>query len=456
MLLGVLAGGLLPSCTKNLDVTPRQSIEAGEALLTPEDVDIAMIGGYSVLGSAPLYGTNLNIIAELLDGPGQNFWLGTFTGYRQLRSRSLTATNSEALRTWSAAYSAINVANTILDALNRGIVTDADQRNTLEGEALLMRALMHFELVRLYGRPWDPAGSNNEPGRGIPIRTKASLNEVTAREKQPRNTVAEVYAQVITDMMAAAGKLPEENGTRFNKYAAYGFLARVYLQKGDFAGARDAANEVIESGQFQLNASVLAPFTNKNTSESIFEIQQNEQNNAGTANDGLATFYASLPGIGRGDLEVNEGYLDYYEPGDIRASDWYYYGAEGTARPQTLMSGKWLTFGTNIPVLRLAEMYLIRAEANLRLGTDVGDEPVNDINRIRSRANATLLNSVTLDDIIEERKRELAFEGFSIHDTKRLQESSGSLEWDSDDLVLPIPQVEIDASEGIITQNPGY
>jgi hypothetical protein len=203
---------------------------------------------------------------------------------------------------------------------------------------------------------------------------------------------------------------------------------------------------------------VLEPFTNKNTKESIFEIQQNEQNNAGTANDGLATFFASLPGIGRGDFAVDETYLEnYYDDGnDTRLSDWYYVADEGTARPTWTMSGKWRTFGTNIPLIRLAEMYLIRAEANLRESSAVGDTPLNDINRIRNRAGASLLTTVTIDDVIAERKRELAYEGFSIHDRKRLQQPSGAFEWNAEKLVLPIPKAEIDASEGVLEQNPSY
>ena len=120
----------------------------------------------------------------------------------------------------------------------------------------------------------------------------------------PRNTVAEVYAQVIADLTAAAGKLPNDNGTRADRFTALAFLARVFAQQSDYVNARDVANAVIQSDKYAMNASVRAVYDNKNTNESIFEIQQNDQNNAGSANDGMATFYSSLPGIGRGDVRI--------------------------------------------------------------------------------------------------------------------------------------------------------
>jgi hypothetical protein len=272
------------------------------------------------------------------------------------------------------------MANNVLAAIN--VVTDPDQKNQLEGEALFVRGTMHFELVRLYAKQWDPLTTNSNPG--VPIKTSPTKDLEDASEKLPRNTVAEVYQQVITDLTAAAAKLPEENPRRANKYSAIAMLSRVYLQKSDFAKARDAANEVIQSGLFELSASVLAPFTNKNTAESIFEIQQNDQNNAGTANNGLTTFYASLIGIGRGDLRVSTTIYNSYSATDVRKAQWYYIGVGSHAG--ALQCGKWLTFSTNIPVMRLAEMYLTRAECNLRLGTAVGNTPDGDYNIVRARA----------------------------------------------------------------------
>jgi hypothetical protein len=313
---------------------------------------------------------------------------------------------------------------------------------------------MHFELVRYYAQPWGATANNDH--LGVVIKTSATKSEDVAFEKAPRNTVAQVYQQIISDLTAAASKLPADNGTRVDKYTASAMLARVYLQKGDYAAARDAANTVISSGKYSMNASVRAVFDNKNTNESIWEIQQNDQNNAGTSNDGLATFYASLPGIGRGDTRVTTGFVNTYPTGDLRKQEWYYVGTG--SRPGNTYTSKWKSFSQNLPVIRIAEMYLVRAETNLRLGTTVGDTPANDLAKVRNpiRTNLPVIAAPTLADVLAERTLELAFEGVRIHDIKRLRLSVGALPWNDAKLVFPIPQRDIDASEGVIVQNTGY
>jgi len=106
-------------------------------------------------------------------------------------------------------------------------------------------------------------------------------------------------------------------------------------------------------------------------------------------------------------------------------------------------------------VVRLAEMYLTRAEANLRLGTAVGATPAADVNKIRSRAGLTPLSAVTLTDVLKERKLELMFEGLQVHDQKRLKETRGGIAYNSPRLILPIPQREMDTNKKLV-QNQGY
>ena len=120
-----------------------------------------------------------------------------------------------------------------------------------------------------------------------------------------------------------------------------------------------------------------------------------------------------------------------------------------------MLTSKYTNQYGNIHVIRLAEMYLIRAEANYRLGTSLGATPLDDINTIRGRAKASALTTVTLDDILLERRRELAFEGFLIHDIKRTKGNVGSLNWNSDKLVFPIPLREMQVNNKLV-QNPGY
>lgn len=443
---------LQSACNKKLDIEPQQSVDAADAIRTPENVDAAAVGMYSLLGNGALYGTNLLLLPELQASDEYLSWRGSFQSFRQVANKTMSRDNAEALRTWEYGYQAINMANIILESLS--IVTDEDQRTTLEGEALFVRGIMHFELARLYALPWGATTNNTHPG--IVIKTKATKDEAAAFEQLSRNTVAEVYTQAINDLKAAATKLPERNGTRANTFSAYAFLSRVYLQQHDYVNALAASNEVIENGAFVMNASITAAFDNKNTTESIFEIQQNDQNNAGIANDGMATFYASLTGIGRADVRMLSDFLDTYDEDDLRLSQWYYEGVG--ARPGNMYCSKWKAFGQNLPVVRLAEMYLTRAECNERLGSAVGDTPENDLAKIVNPLRVTLpeIASPSLEDILNERLHELAFEGLRIHDVKRLQSTTGDYDWDDNDLVFPIPQREVDATNGIITQNPGY
>ncbi|MBY0536048.1 MAG: RagB/SusD family nutrient uptake outer membrane protein [Chitinophagaceae bacterium] len=448
----LLGAAVMVSCNKKLDIEPRQSIDAATAIQNASDVESAVIGCYSLMGSGTLYGTSLFLDADLQAAEGYCSWRGTFQSQRQIANKTMTRDNGEANTLWTSAYQAINMANIVLANIN--LVTDADLKNQLEGEALFTRAIMHFELVRYFGLPWGAVAGNTQPG--IVIKTTPTTTEEQAFAKAPRNTVADVYTQIITDLGAAINKLPEDNGTRADKFTALAFLSRVYLQQGNYAAARDAASAVIESGKYAMNASVRAVFDNKNTDESIWEIQQNDQNNAGTANNGMATFYASLPGIGRADVRMVAAFLNTYNVNDLRFNQWYYVGTG--ARPGNFYCGKWRSFSMNLPVIRIAEMYLTRAECNLRLGTTVGDTPANDLAEIRNpiRTNLNVIAAPTLADVLAERRLELAFEGVRIHDIKRLQGATGSFAWNSNLLVFPIPQREVDATGGVIVQNPGY
>jgi len=452
--IGFLLAAVLTvtSCKKALDVEPQQSIDAGTALQNDQDVNSLVVGGYALMGSGSLYGTNLLLIPDLLGSDGVATWRGTFQSPRQIATKTMNSLNTDANRTWTAAYRVIDIANTTLDAL--GVVKDADLKKQLEGEALFMRGIMHFELVRLYGLPWGATPDNSQ--LGVVLKLKPTKNEADAFARLPRNTVNEVYTQVLADLTKAITLLPSTSRLRVTKFTALGFLSRVYLAQGNYAGARDAANEVIASGNYALNASVLAVFNNKNTRESIWEIQQNEQNNAGSSNDGMATFYASLPGIGRADVRVTASYVNNNYPiGDLRRTEWYYIGTG--ARPGNTYSGKWTSFSQNIPIIRLSEMYLTRAEANLVLGTTVGATPDEDYAKVKNsiRTNS-LAGPATLANIRSERFIELAFEGQRIHDLRRLRLNTGSFAWNSNRLVLPIPQREIDAAQGVLVQNPGY
>lgn len=442
----------LTACDNRLDLQPTASIDAATALSTEQDVESAIIGAYGHLGNGALYGTNLNLLSELQGGENYITWRGTFVSYREVFQKTTQAINTDVERTWLRAYAAINTVNNVLEALDK--VQTADLKTQLEGEAHFIRGIMYFELVRYYALPWGATANNSQ--LGVPLILRATITSEQAAQTAPRSTVAQVYAQAIDDLTKAVSLLPEDNGTRADKYAAQAFLARLYLQQSDYAKALTAANTVIESDMYRLNPSVTSAFRNRNTAESIFEIQQNDQNNAGASNDGLTTLYASLPvngvNIGRGDVQVNTPFVTSYDSTDARRRELLYIGYKGVNRYYT---GKYADFGANIPVIRLAEMMLVRAECNLRLSSAVGATPAVDLNAIRQRAGVAPITAPTLQNVLQERIFELAFEGLRIHDIKRTKGKTGDYEWNDPKLVFPIPKREVDANSQLV-QNPGY
>jgi hypothetical protein len=450
--LALTATLLLASCKKELDLRDPQALDPETALSNDANVKRVLQGAYDVLSSSNLYGGNMQLFADLAASDGQLNWVGTFNTYREVWGKSLLTTNPNVRDLWGDAYNAINIANNVLANIDKVDAADQDQ---VKGEALFIRGTMHFELVRYFAKDYTDGDPANNPGVPIMTTPTNSSNEVT---RPARAKVAEVYAAVITDLTEAETLLPTDNGVYASQSAAAAVLSRVYLQKADYAGARDAADRAIQSAGGSLLPSFLDNFNQAaNTAEDIFAIQVSDQDGS----NNLQLFYSvDIFGARDGDIEIEPTFLSLYEAQDVRRTStsnpstasfntafYTKYGAYRTA--------KWRDLYKNVKVIRLAEMYLTRGEANFRLGTAVGDTPLNDINRIRRRSNATPLITLTLNNFYEERKRELAFEGFGLHDAKRFKKTVDGLPWNDNKLVFPIPFRELNANSSL-TQNPGY
>ncbi|MBS1935427.1 MAG: RagB/SusD family nutrient uptake outer membrane protein, partial [Bacteroidetes bacterium] len=158
---------------------------------------------------------------------------------------------------------------------------------------------------------------------------------------------------------------------------------------------------------------------------------------------------------GRGDAQIDPGYFGYFEPADFRGT--FYTEGVSIAGEDGDYTNKWQFFYKAIPVVRLAEMYLTRGEANLMLGGAPigGTSPLNDINVIRKRSGASTLSSVAASDFIDERFRELGFEGDRYWTLRRTKNDIDGLGYDDNALILPIPQREIDVNQNLV-QNAGY
>ena len=457
----------LGGCKDALTIAPQQSILLDESLNSPQKVAAGVTGVYAALDGSSLYGTDMILVPELLAGNNYINFNGTFQNYRDLRNHVQFSNNSNAEGIWSAAYSAINAANLVL--ANLSVVTDKSNRDQYEGEVRFMRALIYFDMVRLYGQQYNAGGGNSQPGVPLLLTGNTTVDQAINNSKLPRATVEQVYAQVIQDLQAAIAKLPAQNFGRASKYSAEGLLARVYLQQGDYSNAGAMADDVISNSRANLLGTLAAVFQNKNNSEDLFEVQQNDQNNAGTSNSGLATFFAGYSptgdqGViyGRADISISTAFVSRYDDNDVRGTDdsvatktqRLIYVGDGSSRTGLYRTLKWRTYGQNIPLIRLAEMYLIRAEVEVRNG-DIASA-TDDINIVRTRSQADPLSDVTLDDVLNERELELAFEGFRLYDYKRTGRAiSAAFPATSPKLILPIPLREINLNPNL-TQNPGY
>jgi len=434
----LLAG--LTACDKYLDLEPAQSISENIALDSDRNVKNVLRGAYNVFRREALYNGNLLRNAELLGGDGEILWTGTFGGPRQIAQKTMFAENEDVRVQWMDSYNGINITNNVLSALD---VVNADDRNRVEGEALFLRALFHFDLVRFYALPYVAGTTNSQLGVPIVATPTRGINE---NSFVARNTVEDVYTQVITDLNRASDLLPATNGVFATKSAADALLARVYLQKGDYQNARDRANTVIATQLYQLRPNYAAVFNNDNaSSEDIFVTQITSQDPASS----MTIFFSTPPFGGRdGDIDILPGHLDLYEEDDQRLALFYMGSGE-------MRTGKWNNQFGVVNLIRLAEMHLIRAESNFRLGTSVGFSPADDVNTLRTRAGLVPKDNVTLEDILLERRLELAHEGHKIHDLRRLMLNVGNRPYNSPELVFPIPAREIIANPNL-EQNTGY
>lgn len=455
------------ACNEKLDLKPQQSIDAGTALTSAENIKTALVGAYLEARSANLFGSQFNEFSELYAATSDLSFIGTYAQPREFVRKEVTVTNSYVENTWISAYSLINICNNLLDANTLEILEAGEERDLVEGEAKFLRGWVMFEMTRFFGLPYQPAGANTQ--LGVPI-VLTPTKDVEDAINVPRKSVQECYNQAIADLITARDLLPEDNSVFATTHAASAVLARLYLQQGDYIKAATEANNVIESGLFELTAHPLQPFNIKGSSpEVIFALQNNVASNTAW----LTVMYGSLNGMGRGDYDIQPGFLTKFDPADLRGmlqtntessftianiNKMYYIGVGTILNNGGINTSKWGDYYANIPLIRLAEMYLIRAEANFEKGgSPIGpNTPTQDINLVRARSLAPeYLGPVTQAQIRNERYFELCWEGHRLHDLKRWNSNIGSYPYNAGNLVLPIPFREMEVND-LLEQNPWY
>ncbi len=474
----IIIAVIISSCDDFLDLDPEQAIDSEYVYDDHDGIVNALHGAYALIAGPQFYAGTSIFHSDLVANSGEMSWIGTFIGYRQMDWKTLDPNEGTIYAKWRRAYQAIDIVNNILENLDN---VDEIHKDRIEGEAKFIRGIMYLESVRFYAKPFIGGEDNSHPGVPL-VLTPTPTGGLTNEHYPERAPVSAIYNHLLIDLEQAKSLLAGygDNDGKATATAAAGFLARAYLDTENWEAAASESNYVIENfgGYNALNPTPRSAFNNDDyTSEDVFMIMQNPTSHAGAANDGISTFFASLEGHGRGDVHILNAHFEKFEEGDLRITltddptiidishvpGMYYIGV-GTD-PDNVMSSKWGKYDANINVIRLAEMILTRAEANFRNATSIGTEPINDINAIRNRAGLEdLEKELTLEEIRNERYRELCFEGHQLHDVKRFREDvivpSGSnigevLPWNSPRLVLPIPQREIDVNPNLV-QNEGY
>jgi tetratricopeptide (TPR) repeat protein len=458
-LMGVTTLGIigLAGCEGILNILPPLELATEGALTNTRGLETALIGSYSPSGGladgALIAGNALKageLWSDIVFATSPGF------GELQIRNRTLNFFNDQGRPIWQTGYSLINRVNNILSAVDNGSITDPTfpaNKDRIRGEALFIRGWMYFEIVRYFAQPWGFSTDNNHPG--IILRTKPTTSP--AGLTQSRATVAAVYSQIINDLQQAEQLLPETNPSgagRATKSAAAALLARVYFQQNDFTNAATAAGRVIGTGKFSLNADPLGPFRNGGTSEAIFELVSTTQQDASGALIGTFNQADNEPPYL---LDPSSPLIPILFPSSGTSSDkrskcfvsrdgQYYVSKYDVTETKFIM---------NVPVIRYAEILLIRAEASASAGNSA--QALADVNVVRQRAGlaalAGLSGNALLQAIQRERMIELAVEGNRFHELKRLRQNIRSTPWNGNQAIFKIPDVEVNANPNI-SQNP--
>jgi len=472
ILLVTLAVVFTTACEDFLVKEPRLSQSNELTLSTYEGLNSATGGAYSQLCATGWYGAGFVITADMKGGNAKR---GSVVSGRYVDEYLWNNRPGATSGLWAVAYSTIAKANNVIEVIDGGFSEAGIEQariDQLKGECLFLRGLAYFDLARMYCQPYS-AGTSN---MGVPIVL------VTENGYPARKTVGETYDRIIQDLndaesLLGTGNDRDDNNGSATKAAAQALLAKVYLYMENWQMAADYAKEVIDNPAFDLfTAEEYAPYTEDGYwggggigPEIIFQVDGSEPNTSHGYWEAIS--YMMNP-EGYGDCAASMDLINLYEAGDVRADLFLQpakYPGEYWSLKYPGRLGKIREYNT--PVLRLAEMYLIRAEATLN-GASSGVAALTDYNAIRTNRGLTAAASVNLSDIYAERRRELCFEGNELFDLARTQRSLSRTDFTglvNKDVTfapggsatvnflwaMPIPQAEIDANINC-EQNPGY
>ncbi|MDB4926409.1 RagB/SusD family nutrient uptake outer membrane protein [Mucilaginibacter sp.] len=442
-LLPVLLSTLV-SCKKFLDVQPLNSVSDDVTIVDKSSAETAVRGMYRALANDGYYGTSFQSIGYL---SGDNLLrTGPGTDPSQFISHAVTSDNGTIGSAWNAIYSTINRANYVIAKLPgiTDIKLTATEKNQLLGEAYFVRALCYFDLARTWG--------------GVPIVLTPTLSS-TDKDGVKRNTLAETYARVLSDLNLAYPLLPTAiNRIRATTNTVTALRARYYLYQKDWVNAEANASIIInDATDYKLIAPYNSWWANNvvGTVESVFEL----------------SYSATYPNAHRNSWMPPElGGTRIWIPNNAfiaLATDPLVGGSRNSLIGKTTAGLYYGTLYYRSPatdpsyIFRIAEIYLIRAEARAQQGGAMLAGAISDLNAVRTRAGLAGTTATTQADILlaieNERRIEFAYEPHRWFDLVRTGRAAAVLNiTDPNKLLMPIPLSQIQASKGAIVQNPGY
>ncbi len=420
----------LTACEQVLVQDPQSQVTTD--IKDPATARAVMNGAYNGLQSADYYGTRYQLLPDLQGGNLR--WTGTFGDFSELSNRSIQTNNASVTNMWIRIYNSILRDNIIIKSVplvQDASFTDAEKKQIV-AEAKVMRALHYFNLVRWWG--------------GVPIVTEPTSS--TDGLNLPRNTVAEVYKQIGSDVDAAFPDLLATSKGRVTKGTALALKCRAALYQKDYATVVSVANQIQVLNQYVLMPTIQSIFTTQNTKESIWELNYETTNS-----NSLAFFLFSSSLGGRNEVRPSPALTAAYSLTDSRRI---------LTSSYDVQLKYYRINGTDFPIVfRYAEVLLNKAEALSEQGNDV--DALVLLNQIKVRAGlmaspATLVGSALKDEIFLQRRLELALEGHYFFDLVRTGRASKELtNWNNNQALLPIPDREIKANPTLATQqNPGY
>ncbi|WPO76993.1 RagB/SusD family nutrient uptake outer membrane protein [Flavobacterium sp. KACC 22761] len=440
--LSMLLAFTVLGCDDVLDTKLDDEIPAATAITDNISLKAAAVGLYDVMQSGTYYGGEFILAQELTSGNADA--TGFQERFRQLDNAIVPPSNAYIQSNWVNAYSLVNASNLILLKMEELQLKDDNSKGT----ALFCRALGHFDALRQFGQFTDQNSKY-----GIPISTKY-LDAKSALEVS-RSTVAQSYQQIISDLKDAIAILKYDSARFFiTKAAAEALLARVYLYQGDYDNAILYASKVISNTAYKLNAKYNDIYDVEGSAEAVFELQF-----LGIDGNSLTEYLSVSP------PEVSANYTNFFKAmdadNDPRSYKYYDSGKQ-------VYCDKYGTRDSEIEgnaiIIKLSEVYLIRAEALAKKNPQNLSLALADLNVVRQRALPTkpytLASVPNLDAfvsiLIEENKRELGFEGHQWFTLVRLGKATSILNIPAFRTTYPIPQNEITIARGKLEQNPGY